>query len=133
MKKYLVILLALSSLLLVGCAKNTETQEEIDWTVPAETEAEKEITVVAKDYSFTPSTINIEEGEAVTITLKNEGKMPHDFVVKGDGVVMAKTPLVQPGKEATVTFEATEEGEYKFICTVSGHEAQGMKGVLTVE
>lgn len=133
MKKYFTILLALSALLLVGCENNTETTEEVDWTVPEETEAEKEITVVANEYSFTPSTINVDEGETVKVTLKNEGKMPHDFVVKGEGVIMAKTTLVQPGKEATVTFEATEEGEYKFICTVSGHEAQGMKGTFIVE
>lgn len=133
MKKSLALLL-LTSLFLIGCTAGTPSNtEEVDLNLPPETKADEEITVVGKEFSFSPEMITVEEGQKVKITFKNEGEMPHDFVIKGEGVILVKTPLVQPGEEETVVFQAPDEGEYKFICTVSGHESQGMKGKFIVE
>ena len=63
----------------------------------------------------------------MTFTVKNAGKLPHDFKIGGK-----KTPLLNPGKSAklTVTLKA---GKAAYSCTVAGHAAAGMKGNLTVK
>ena len=52
--------------------------------------------------------------------------MAHDFKIAGK-----KSKLVQPGKSGKliVTLKA---GKLKYLCTVPGHAAAGMKGVLKV-
>lgn len=62
----------------------------------------------------------------VTFVVRNTGRMPHDFQIKGK-----KTPLIRPGRTArlVVTFR---KGRYRYICTVPGHAAAGMRGVFTV-
>ena len=40
--------------------------------------------------------------------------------------------LIPKGKSTTLTVKLLKAGKYKFLCTVPGHAAAGMKGVLTV-
>ena len=62
-----------------------------------------------------------------TFDVKNDGKIPHDFAIKGG----PKTKLIQPGGSAQLT--ATLEGrKYHFYCSVPGHEQAGMKVDVTV-
>ncbi len=117
MKKYLVILLALSSLLLIGCDKNG-------------TDSVREIVVSGTEFSFTPDVIELEEFEKVNITFKNDGEMPHSFFIKRFAI---GTEVLEPGEEETIEFEAPEKGEYKVICTVAGHEQEGMEGMIIVK
>lgn len=63
----------------------------------------------------------------VTFKVSNVGKIPHDFKINGK-----KTPLVGPGKSATLKVTFRRVGRYPYICTVPGHAALGMKGILTV-
>jgi mono/diheme cytochrome c family protein len=61
------------------------------------------------------------------IVMPNESSVPHNLVIDGKG----ETPVVtgEPGE-----FEATyEAGEFEYYCSVEGHRAAGMEGVLTVE
>ena len=39
------------------------------------------ITVVMDEYSFNPSTLNLSAGNRVEITLVNQGRLPHEFMV----------------------------------------------------
>jgi uncharacterized cupredoxin-like copper-binding protein len=62
-----------------------------------------------------------------TFDVRNDGKIPHDFAIKGG----PKTKLIQPGGSATLT--ATLDGrKYHFYCSVPGHEQAGMKVDVTV-
>ena len=61
------------------------------------------------------------------IKLANRGKVVHDLRVAGK-----KTPRIGPGKTATLRFGDLAPGTYRFICTVPGHAALGMRGTLTV-
>ena len=63
-----------------------------------------------------------------TFEVKNDGKIPHDLAIKG---MSDKTELISPGgtAELKVTLKA---GKYELYCTVSGHEAAGMKLNITV-
>ena len=64
----------------------------------------------------------------VTFAVMNKGNLPHDFKIAGK-----KTPLLSPGKSAKLTVKFSKAGKYPYQCSVSGHAAAGMKGVLTVK
>jgi uncharacterized cupredoxin-like copper-binding protein len=82
------------------------------------------VTVTATEFKFKLSKTSVPHG-AVTFTVVNKGKLPHDFKIAGK-----KTPLLKPGKSAklSVTLKA---GKNAYLCTVAGHAAAGMKGVVT--
>jgi uncharacterized cupredoxin-like copper-binding protein len=84
------------------------------------------VTVTATEFKFKLSKLSVPHG-TVVFTVANKGKVPHDFKINGK-----KTPLIKPGKSAklSVTFKA---GKFKYLCTVPGHAALGMKGTLTVK
>jgi uncharacterized cupredoxin-like copper-binding protein len=60
----------------------------------------------------------------------NKGKIPHDFVVSGNGV-NEKTPLLNPGEEKTLSVDL-KPGTYDVYCSVPGHKEAGMDVKLTV-
>ena len=84
------------------------------------------VAVKASEFKFVLSTKTVSHG-SVTFTVMNKGKLPHDFKIGGK-----KTAILKPGKTAklTVTLKA---GKFKYLCTVPGHAAAGMKGTLTVK
>jgi uncharacterized cupredoxin-like copper-binding protein len=83
------------------------------------------VTVTATEFHFKLSKTTVPHG-SVTFTVKNAGKVSHDFKIGGK-----KTALISPGKSAklTVTLKA---GKQAYSCTVPGHAAAGMKGTLKV-
>jgi len=88
------------------------------------------VTVDASEFKFEPATLSVPAG-SVTFAIHNKGNIEHEFeIFKGDQVVDEVEGLV-PGltKDLTVTLEA---GDYTYVCKLSGHEEQGMKGTLTV-
>ena len=72
-------------------------------------------TVAAGSYSF---------------AVKNDGHIPHDFVVQGNGVD-ERTPTIQPGKSATLKVDL-KPGTYDVYCSIPGHKQAGMDVKLTV-
>jgi uncharacterized cupredoxin-like copper-binding protein len=60
----------------------------------------------------------------------NDGKIDHDFVVKGNGVD-EQTPLIHPGDSATLNVDL-KPGSYDVYCSVPGHKQAGMDLKLTV-
>jgi plastocyanin len=81
------------------------------------------------ELKFDQTSLEASAGE-VTITMVNEGDLPHDVAIKGNGVD-EKGEIVNNGETSTVT-ATLEPGEYTFYCSVPGHEAGGMTGTLTV-
>jgi uncharacterized cupredoxin-like copper-binding protein len=90
-----------------------------------EAAAATKVTVTATEYKFKLSRKSVPKG-AVTFVLLNKGKMEHDFKIGGK-----KTPVIKPKKVATITV-VLKKGPARYLCTVPGHAAAGMKGVLTV-
>jgi plastocyanin len=94
---------------------------------------------------FEPSAITIPVGVPVTITIRNNDPIDHEWIV-GDEAVQAKhrtgtellhpsrpTELVIPAGQSrvtTITFEAT--GTLQYICHLPAHEAYGMVGTVTI-
>jgi uncharacterized cupredoxin-like copper-binding protein len=99
------------------------------WALPASAARDKKSTIVRVDaieFSFTLTPRTVHHG-TVTFLVMNDGKRAHDFKIAG-----RRTKLLQPGKSQTLKVTLEKPGPYKFLCTVTGHAAAGMKGTLRV-
>ena len=84
------------------------------------------VTVTATEFKFKFSRTTIPSG-TVIFTVVNKGKIAHDFKIAGK-----KTPTIAAGKSATLTVTFTKGGKFAYLCTIPGHAAAGMKGLLQV-
>ena len=92
--------------------------------------AVSDLTIQASEYQFSPLSFAAVAGKKLTITVKNTGKMAHDLSFPQ---LNAKTKMIQPGKSETITVTPEKPGMYEYICTVPGHAAKGMRGILMVQ
>lgn len=171
MKRVKLIIASLASVLLItSCAGDKKSKTEVNSESEVKTEVSKKdlnetykITVTGNDMmKFNRSTITVDAGQKVELTLKHIGKMSvevmgHNLVVlkKGTDVavfatsaiaakdngyipegttdVLVHTKMIGGGESDTITFTApTEKGEYDFICSFPGHFGM-MKGKFIVE
>jgi cytochrome c oxidase subunit II len=112
----------------VSAPEPVSTPEPTPAPVSTPEPAVKEISVTAKRFEFVPSTINVNEGDNVKLSITSEDST-HGFALLPFGV----RETLSPGKTVTVEFTADKVGEHTFFCTVpcgSGHG--GMKGTLVV-
>jgi uncharacterized cupredoxin-like copper-binding protein len=111
-----------------------------------------EITLEARDFAFSVPSITVMAGEPVQLTLKNMGRLGHDFVIEkidADTTVIkegdaeehpmpgmgAENDLhisAQVGETSVIQFTVVEPGTYPFFCSVAGHKEAGMVGELIV-
>ncbi|GGW54058.1 azurin [Winogradskyella epiphytica] len=162
--KTLVLTLCLACFFSCGDDKKKETTEQ-----PVKTEKKEEvsqpktieITLNSDDnMKFDLSTINVYEGQTVTLKLVHTGEMSkdvmgHNFVLLTQGTsvsefgnsvvelkdndyipedtsnIIAHTKLIGGGESDTITFEAPAKGIYDFLCSFPGHYAI-MKGKFIV-
>ena len=83
------------------------------------------VKVTAKEFKFTLSKAKVPHGTVVFV-VTNRGKLGHDFKIG-----TKKTPMLKPGKSSTLRVKLAKGGK-KYLCTVPGHAAAGMKGTLKV-
>jgi uncharacterized cupredoxin-like copper-binding protein len=83
------------------------------------------VSVSGKEFSFSLSSKRAKAGK-ITFTFTNKGKLKHDFKIDGK-----RTSVLSKGKSQTISV-TLKKGSYKFLCTVSGHAAAGMKGTFKV-
>ncbi len=89
----------------------------------------KEVTISSSNFKYTPSLINVNKGDKVKITLKNNGGM-HDLFIDSYDV---KTKVIESGQEDSIEFIADKAGTFDFWCTIGNHKAMGMVGKLVVQ
>jgi uncharacterized cupredoxin-like copper-binding protein len=77
------------------------------------------------ELKFTLSKKLVTKGK-VTFRITNRGALEHDFKIAGK-----VTPKLKPGKSVTLT--VVLKGKAPYLCTLPGHAAAGMKGVITVK
>ena len=95
---------------------------------PASVERDVRITVTAKNFSFTPSRIDVDKGDLVRITLVATD-MPHSLSI--DEYRIAKK--ASPGTDAVIEFYAQTSGTFTFYCSLTDDpRCRGMKGQLLV-
>jgi uncharacterized cupredoxin-like copper-binding protein len=85
------------------------------------------VTVTMTEFKFKLSVKQLPRTGTVIFKVVNHGKIPHDFKIGGK-----KTPNIKPGKSATLKVVFKKKARYAYLCTVKGHAALGMKGVLAV-
>jgi plastocyanin len=90
------------------------------------------VRLVAKEYSFDPSTIVMKRPGALRLTLDNKGSLAHDIKVEKDGRVLGVTSPFPAGETRSASVRLAS-GTYEFICTVGDHAKLGMKGTLKVD
>lgn len=87
------------------------------------------IVVETFDIYFTPAAITIPADTEVTIRVVNRGAALHAFVIDELGIDSGDL-----GREASAEIVVNAPaGSYAFYCTVPGHRAGGMEGVLAAE
>lgn len=126
----LAAVLVVIAMLAVACGGGGGSQQSgSSTTTPSGTGSG--ITVSLRDFRFEPATITVQRGAQVTISLKNDGAVAHDFAIEALGV---KSDLLRPSQTGTVTFTAPNSpGQYQIICTEPGHLASGMSATLVVQ
>jgi uncharacterized cupredoxin-like copper-binding protein len=91
------------------------------------------------EFAFTLSkTSNLPAG-LITFKVTNKGVIGHSFKVctkavtttKANSCVGVATKVLNKGQSATLTVPFAK-GQFEFLCTVSGHAAGGMKGIIGV-
>lgn len=123
----LVVVLAFAAITLAGGRPSTSIEIGIKYS------------------KFVPASIVVPVGVPVTITLRNDDPIDHEWIV-GDEAVHAvhrvgteplhpdhPTEVVIPAmttQTTVVTFERT--GTMQFICHLPAHEAYGMVGTVTI-
>ena len=131
------VLIVILSATVLACGGSDDDDAPTATPAPT-TVAIQEITIrgieSGDQYLFDPKAVNVQPG-TVRVTFVNAGvERPHSLVVKnkaGDADV-ANTDRVELGQTKVIEFTMTEEGTYKLICTIRGHEDRGMIGTLTV-
>jgi uncharacterized cupredoxin-like copper-binding protein len=92
-----------------------------------------------KEFAFTLAPKTAAHG-VITFTITNGGNLPHDFQLcskpssspSATSCTGKKTALISPGASAKLTVSVLKAGTYEYMCTVPGHAAAGMKGLLKV-
>jgi plastocyanin len=86
------------------------------------------VSVDAKDFEFSPTTLSVGTGQKITLTFKNTGSAEHNFSIAS----LKVNQDLAAGKTATVTFTApSSAGDVEYFCEY--HKAsKNMVGTLHV-
>jgi glucose/arabinose dehydrogenase len=84
------------------------------------------VSVTMRDYRFVLSRAKVPVGE-VRFALVNRGATAHDFAIAGH-----RSRILRPGETQTMTVRFARTSRQAYTCTIPGHAALGMKGVLTI-
>jgi uncharacterized cupredoxin-like copper-binding protein len=94
---------------------------------------------------FEPALLEVPAGQPVTITLRNDDPIEHEWMVGSPAMHERHRTGTEPyhdtiPTEVTIpalstrvtTIQFDQPGDYAYICHLPGHEAYGMVGVLRV-
>lgn len=120
----------------------------LERTAAAKPAATAKITVInvtagkPSELAFQVSKTSLVPAGTVTFKVTNMGVAFHNFKICTIPVPGAAgalnscigkgTPILKHGKSATLTVKFSLAGTYEFLCTVSGHAAAGMKGLIGI-
>jgi plastocyanin len=83
-----------------------------------------EAEVELDDYYFAPTVLKGRSGSSVTLELKNEGKVEHNFTLAAQQI----DKDLEAGEHAKVTVTVPPSGQLSFYCKY--HKSVGMAGAL---
>ena len=111
--------------------------------------ASRTITIEMSDnMRYTPSNIQVKQGETVRFIVKNVGQVKHELSLGTEKELlehleqMKKFPdmehdepnkvTLQPGKQGEIVWQFTKTGTVNFACLMPGHYEAGMRGSIKV-
>ncbi|TWO68701.1 plastocyanin [Caenimonas sedimenti] len=125
-------------------------KEQMPWGIAGNAKAARRTIEIAMsdDMRFTPSNIEVRQGETVKFVVRNKGKVLHEMVI-GDkktldehAALMARFPgmehdepymaHVAAGKQGSLVWNFNRPGEFDFACLIAGHYQAGMVGKIKV-
>ena len=90
------------------------------------------------EFGFKLSTKTVKNG-VIVFKVINQGQLPHTFkMCSGRNKPLANsctgrsTKQINPGQSTTLRVSILLKGTYEYLCTIPGHAAGGMKGLLKV-
>jgi uncharacterized cupredoxin-like copper-binding protein len=90
------------------------------------------------EFSFKLSTKTVSSG-IIVFKVSNSGHLPHTFKLcsgrnkpLANSCVGRSTNQISPGQSSTLRVSVVLKGSYEYLCTLPGHAAAGMKGLLKV-
>ena len=125
-------------------------REQKPWGISAApAEATRRIDIrMGDDMRFTPSHIDVREGETVRLRIANRGKTLHELVLGTSEELMAHAELMKkhpnmqhdepymahvPSRQrGEITWTFNRAGDFEFACLIPGHFEAGMRGTLRV-
>jgi uncharacterized cupredoxin-like copper-binding protein len=125
-------------------------KEQKDWGIAGDAKsARRSVEVAMLDtMRFSPERIDVRLGETVRFTVRNRGKVMHEFVIgtkqenEAHAALMVKFPNMEhdepymahvaPGKSGEIVWTFNRAGEFEFACLIAGHYQGGMVGKLVV-
>ena len=103
---------------------------------------------MADTMRYTPSDIQVKQGETLRFIVKNKGKIKHELSLGTEKELlehleqMKKFPDMEhdepsklslaPGKQGEIIWQFTKAGTVNFACLMPGHYEAGMKGTVKV-
>jgi uncharacterized cupredoxin-like copper-binding protein len=125
-------------------------KEQKPWGIGGEARAVRRTIDIrmSDDMRFTPSRIEVKEGETVRFRVRNAGKVMHEMVIGTrqeldvHAELMKKHPgmehdepymsHVAPGKRGDLVWNFNRPGTFQFACLIPGHYEAGMVGTIVV-
>ena len=125
-------------------------KEQMPWGIGGDVNAVNRTIPVgmSDEMRFTPDKIELKQGETIRFTIKNNGKLMHEFVIgtKKDldehAALMVKFPKMEhdepymahvaPGKTGAIVWNFNRPGDFDFACLIAGHYEAGMVGKIRV-
>ena len=133
-----------------GAAAAPVVKEQKPWGIAAEpTEAKRTIQIRMSDnMRFTPSHLDVTEGETLRLRAANRGKVLHEIVIgtpeelQAHAEMMKKHPGMEhdepymahvgAGHHGSIVWTFNRPGSFAFACPIPGHYQAGMVGKITV-
>lgn len=121
-----------------------------DWGIAGDPKAARRTVEIGLSDAkrFSPSKLQVREGETVRFVVVNRGRQPHEFVVGTRKVLDAHAALmrrfpqmdhdeanavhVAPGRRKSLAWTFNRPGEFSFACLMPGHYEAGMTGTVKV-
>lgn len=132
-------------------AAHPVVKEQTSWGIAGDPKlASRTLEVVmTDDMRFSPSAVQVSEGETLRIVVRNAGQVMHELVIgdrealKEHAELMMRFPgmehdepymaHVPPGETAEIVWTFNRAGELEFACLLPGHYQAGMLASVKVE
>jgi uncharacterized cupredoxin-like copper-binding protein/Cu/Ag efflux protein CusF len=129
---------------------NAMNVQQKDWGIAGQAKAvQRTLTIrMSDDMRFTPSHLEIKQGETVRLVVQNSGKQLHELVIGSQQALeehaaqMLKFPTMEhdspdmahvaASKTGEIVWHFNRMGQFAFACLIPGHYQAGMTGTIRV-